>query len=152
MASIQTITDRIAALMGDVSGIAMADDEYPADLNSHLPFCFVSEGNATFTSIDSNRVEVNREWVLTVYVAKFTDEVVAEENAAYAACRPFLVSVPSKFWQHTRLQRNDAGLVDVKRSTLTGDDGIQSASRKNTIYHGIAFRLNVVYDMFVEEV
>lgn len=152
MIAIQTITDRIVALMGDVSGVSLADDEFPSDLNSHLPFCFVSEGAATFNSIDSNRVEVNREWVLTLYVAKFTDEIVAQENSAYAACRTYLVSVPALFWQHTRLQRNGAGLVDVKRSTLVGDDGIQSASRNNTIYHGIAFRLSVVYDMVVEEV
>lgn len=147
-----TITTRNVALAGDISGITNAAAVYPASLDGLLPFCFVDEGAATFRKIDSSTIEVTQDFPLLLYVAEFETEITGQEDAAYQACRPFLTSVPYFYWQHTRLQRGDQGLADVKSAALTEHQGIQSASRDNKEYMGVAFTLSVVYDQYVEEV
>lgn len=150
MTDVGTITDRIVALVGDISGIGAANDEYP-DTLSTLPFCFVEEGQAAFVKSNTNNIIVTQEFTLLLYVQAFETEITGEEDSAYQACRPFLTSVPQFFWQHTRLQRSDQGLADVVQATLAEHQGIQSASRDNKEYMGIAFTLNVVYDMYISE-
>lgn len=153
MTDVGTVTDRIVALLNDNAGIT-ADDEYPDNEDAALPdnFCFVAEEGATFRLTDTNNVEVTQDWSLLLYGKKFETEITGEEDTAYQACRPFLTSIPKFFWQHKRLQRNDQGLTDVKAALLGEHLGIQSASRGNYEYQGIAFTLTVVYDMYIEEV
>jgi hypothetical protein len=151
MTDVGTITARVIALMGDVSGVGAVDDEYPATMST-LPFCFVEEGPAAFVKSNSNNITVTQEFTLLLYVQQFETEITGQEDSAYQACRPFLTSVPKHFWQHTRLQRNDQGLADVVQVSLSQHQGIQSASRDDREYMGVAFTLNVVYDQYVEEV
>ncbi len=153
MTDVSTVTARIVAIADDVSGIALADDQYPTEFTaSNLPFCFVEEGPAQFESIDTDTVEVTQEWLLLVYVQSFDDDVQSEEDAAYQAVRPFLTSIPQHFWNRTRLQRSDQGLTDVKRAIITEHQGVQSASRHNAYYMGCAFTLTVTYDMRVDQI
>lgn len=152
MTDVGTITARIVALMGDVSGVDTVDDEYPEDINDKLPFCFVEEGPAAFVKSNTNNIICTQEFTLLLYVQAFETEISGQEDSAYQACRPFLTSVPKFFWQHTRLQRSDQGLADVVSASLSEHQGIQSASRNNYEYMGIAFTLNVVYDQYIDEV
>lgn len=151
MTDVSTITTRIVALTGDISGVSAVDDEYPDTLTT-LPFCFVEEGPAAFVKSNTNNIICTQEFTLLLYVQQFETEITGQEDAAYQACRPFLTSVPTFFWQHTRLQRNDQGLADIVTASLTEHQGIQSASRNNKEYMGIAFTLNVVYDQYIDEV
>lgn len=153
MTDVLTVTNRIVAIMDDISGVTLADDEYPVEFSgSNLPFCFVEEGPATFDSIDNNTVRVNQDWLLLLYVQSFDDDVKSEEDAAYQAVRPFLTSVPQHFLNRTRLQRGDQGLTDVVRAFMSEHQGVQSASRHNAYYMGAAFTLTVTYDMRVDEI
>lgn len=146
-----TVTNRIVDLANDISAIGTAAAVYPALLDGVLPYCFVDEGAASFKKIDTNTVEVTQQFSLLLYVQQFETEITGEEDSAYQAVRPFLTSVPTFFWRHTRLQRNDQGLTDVKNAMLTEHQGIQSASHDNKEYMGVAFTLNVTYDQYVEE-
>ncbi len=153
MTDVSTITARIVAIMDDVSGVDLADDQYPAAFSaSNLPFCFVEEGAATFTSIDTDTVEVEQAWLLLLYVQSFDEDSQSEEDAAYQAVRPFLTSVPNHFWSRQRLQRGDQGLADVKSAVLGQHQGIQSADRDHVTYMGVAFTLTVTYDMRIDQI
>lgn len=154
MTTVADITARIVAIADDITGIT-ADDEYPADEANDLPvpFCFVEEGPATFVKTDSNNVRITQEWALLLWVQAFEDENSATSyESAYQACRPYLTSVPTYFWNRTRLQRNDQGLGGVVSANLISHDGIQSADRPNRLYMGVRFVLSVVYDQFIDEV
>jgi hypothetical protein len=153
MTDVSTITARIIAIMDDASGVDLADDQYPAAFSAaNLPFCFVEEGQATFESIDTDTVECVQEWLLLLYVQAFDDEIQSEEDAAYQAVRPYLTSIPTYFWQRTRLQRSDQGLTDVKQAQMGAHQGIQSADRDGVTYMGAAFTLTVTYDMRIDQV
>jgi hypothetical protein len=151
MATVADITARIVAIADDITGVT-ADDEYPADIRVVLPFCFVEEGAATFQETDTNNVRVTQEWRLLFYVQKFNPSITNESETAYQAVRPYLTSVPSHFWNRTRLQRSDQGLTDVIRATLTGHEGIDSADRNSHLYMGVAHTLSVEYDMYKSEI
>ena len=152
MTDVATITARIVALADDMTGVT-ADDEYPTDEANGLsvPFCFVEEGPASFVHSDSNNVRITQEWALVLWVQAFEEE---ENNAesAYQACRPYLTSVPTYFWNRTRLQRGDQGLNGVVSANMTAHDGIQSADRPNKLYMGVRYTLSVVYDDFIDEI
>lgn len=152
MTSVGTVTGRIVAIADDITGIT-ASDVYPDDLVAvlPLPFCFVEEGPATFRKSDSNNIKTTQEWSLLLYVQQFETEKTGQEDAAFQAVRQYLNSVPLYFWKRTRLQRNDQGLTDVESASLTAHESIQSASRNNREYMGVAFTLSVVYDQYVEE-
>lgn len=155
MTDVGTITARIVAIADDMTGVT-ADDEYPTDEASALsvPFMFVEEGAASFAKTDSNNLRVTQEWALVLWVQTFEDEIPgsAGYEAAYQACRPYLTSVPTYFWNRTRLQRNDQGLAGVVSANMTSHDGIQSADRPNKLYMGVRYTLTVVYDQFIDEV
>lgn len=151
MATVADITGRIVAIADDITGIT-ASDEYPAEIRDKLPFCFVEEGAATFEKTDTNNLRITQEWRLLFYVQKFNEEVTNEADDAYQATRPYLTSVPTYFWQRTRLQRSDQGLTDIVSSRLTGHEGIASADRNNHTYMGVAHTLSVVYDQYIDEV
>lgn len=156
MTDVSTITARIVAIANDMTGIT-ADDEYPADEANGLtvPFMFVEEGAATFARTDSNNLRITQEWALVLWGQAFEDEEPGgslDADDAYQACRPYLTSVPTYFWNRTRLQRNDQGLADVVSANLTSHDGIQSADRPNKLYMGIRYTLSVIYDQFIDEV
>lgn len=153
MTDVGTITARIVAIADDITGIS-ADDEYPSDATYDtaltVPFMFVEEGAATYALTDSNNVRITQEWALVLWVDDFEEEN-GDAETAYQACRPYLTSVPTYFWNRTRLQRSDQGLADVVSARMTGHDGIQSADRGNITYMGIRFTLSVVYDQYISE-
>lgn len=152
MTDTATITARIVAIADDITGVS-ADDEYPTEYDAALtvPFMFIEEGSATFQRTDSNNVRITQEWILLLWVQAFEEENDNGE-AAYQACRPYLTSVPTYFWNRTRLQRNDQGLADIVSANMTGHDGIQSADRANITYMGVRYTLSVVYDQYISEI
>jgi hypothetical protein len=151
MTDVSTITARIVAIADDMTGVT-ADDQYPTDEANGLnvPFMFVEEGPAAFVRTDSNNIRVTQEWALVLWVQAFEEEVGNAETA-YQAARPYLTSVPTYFWNRTRLQRGDQGLADVVSANITAHDGIQSADRPNLTYMGVRYTLSVVYDQYVDE-
>lgn len=151
MSVVGDITARFVALAGDMSGVTLAGDVYPATLVNRVPFCFVEEGAATFEKISPDIVAVTQTWTLLLYVQEFETEITGQEDAAYQAVRPFLTTVPLHFGNCFHLERNDTGVRYVKRARLTRHEGIQSADRENRLYMGVAFTFSVEYDLYVNE-
>lgn len=153
MANMDNILNRIIAIAGDVSGIASANDEYPAaGLTGNLPFAFIEESEATYEHLTSNQVRVTREYISLIYVQAFKPENATEEAEARDAARPFLLSYPLHFMKRSRLQRSDSGLDDITSATVLADSGLQTASRQQTLYSAVFVRHSVVYTVDVEEV
>lgn len=141
---------RVVELCDAISGITGASDEYPTNPldAADLPFFFVSEGRATYTSITAQSDRVEQEYILLLYAATFKDGDEAGEQIARETARDFLQPVHRYFLARPRLHKTgtDQGLNSVERARLTGHDGPQSASRDGKLYYGVAFRLSVQYE------
>ena len=146
-------TARIVNMLMEVNGITLAATAYPGTTHEQIPdadmpFVWVEMGNATYAPFASDILVTTREWLLLLYAEKFLTTDKADEDAAWAACSPYLVSVPKYFATHKRLSLNDNGFPGVDSVDITTDDGPDSASRKLEFFYGAAFRLRVIYSEY----
>lgn len=147
MTDFDALMTRIVTLAGAIPGMTGAGEDIPEHLSgADLPFCFVTEGQATYTYPDADMLTVSREFLLLLWVTRFDQQDKTAEEAARAACRPYLTSVPRFFAARKQLQYNDAGIDGVVTSRITRDDGPATASRDGVLFYGIAFRLTVTYN------
>jgi hypothetical protein len=150
MIDMDVLIARVVALCGQITGVDTASDEYPSEDNplytTDLPYVFVSEGRATYTSRYARTDIVTQEYILLFYIATWEKGNPTAEQTARESARVWQQRVHRFFLNKSRLELNDNGLNSINSARLVGHDGLQSASRNGSLYYGIAFRLNIEYE------
>jgi len=139
------IKNRLVTMCDAISGINTAVDTWPTDSQpftaAELPAFVVNIGPATNGMQAGQLFSMSREFMLTLLAARFPADWKLTDNTTWEVIEPYMLSVPTYFAQHPRLEHNDSGLAVA--ITLPTERPIVAITFDGGLYAALPFTLQV---------
>ena len=140
------LKNRIVTMCGRITNITTSQDGWPEDEHGFN----ASELAAILTQIrlpvlmqpvSGTQFSLTTTFELLLLAARFPADRRLRDVETWEACEPFVLSIPSYFNQHRRLEDSDAGLaVSI---TLPQLQAIEALALDNALYAAARFTMQV---------